>query len=335
LRILPYIVWFGGFGLLIALVGYRGFPEVAGALRFAGWSLTWVVLFHILPVAADALCWWYLFRPKERPSLGMLLWMRWVGEAVNDLLPVAQVGGAMVKARLLMQRGISGALAGSTVVVDLTLGVLSQVVYTLMGIGALVLMSYETRVVVAALIGVGISALMVLGFYLVQRKGMFGGMSRAMAHIGGDSDWVSLVGGGAILDQAIQKLYQRRSAIFIAGFWRLVGWVVGTGEVWLALRFLGSPVSLTAAFLLESLIRAVRSAAFFVPGALGIQEGGAMVLGTLVGVSPDVSLALALAKRVRELGCGLPGLLAWQMVEGRHLWRRKRADGSPSPEERD
>jgi len=334
LRIVSYLIWLAGFSLLIGLVGYRGFPEIAGVLAVAGWSLAWVVVFHVVPLVADTLCWWYLFKREERPRLGMLLWMRWIGEAVNDLLPVAQVGGPLVRARLMMQRGLSGALAGSTVVVDLTLGVLSQVVFTLMGIALLILHSYEPEVVVAGLIGAGISALMVFGFYVVQRKGLFGGMSRAVARIGGDRDWVTLVGGAETLDRAIQDLYQRRAAILVGGLWRLLGWIFGVGEVWLALYFLGSPVSLASAFFLESLIRAVRSAGFFVPGALGIQEGGSMLLGALVGVSPNVALALALAKRVRELGCGLPGLLAWQALEGKRFLGRQAGAGDPPPDQK-
>jgi hypothetical protein len=73
--------------------------------------------------------------------------------------------------------------------------------------------------------------------------------------------------------------------------------------------------------MLESLIQAVRSAAFFMPGALGVQEGGLILLGAVVGLGPEVALALSLIKRIRELAVGLPALLAWQMVEGRRLVR--------------
>jgi hypothetical protein len=55
----------------------------------------------------------------------------------------------------------------------------------------------------------------------------------------------------------------------------------------------------------------VRSGAFAVPGALGVQEGGFVLLGPLVGVSPETALALALVKRVRELAIGGGGLLVW------------------------
>ncbi|MDX6769446.1 MAG: TIGR00374 family protein, partial [Elusimicrobiota bacterium] len=65
---------------------------------------------------------------------------------------------------------------------------------------------------------------------------------------------------------------------------------------------------------LESLGQAVRAAAFAIPGALGVQEGGYLVLGGLLGIAPDTALALSLTKRFRELVLGLPGLLVWQLL---------------------
>lgn len=71
----------------------------------------------------------------------------------------------------------------------------------------------------------------------------------------------------------------------------------------------------------------MRSAAFAVPGGLGVQEGGFVVVSLLIGVPPEVSLALSLAKRVRELLVGVPALLAWQVAEGRLLLGRGRTAG--------
>ena len=45
-------------------------------------------------------------------------------------------------------------------------------------------------------------------------------------------------------------------------------------------------------------MHAVRGAAFAVPGALGAQEGGLIVLCAIFGVPPDAALALSLVKRI-------------------------------------
>ena len=86
--------------------------------------------------------------------------------------------------------------------------------------------------------------------------------------------------------------------------------------------------------MLESLILATRTAAFFVPGALGVQEGVLVLLGGMIGLGPEVALALSLVKRVRELVIGVPGLLAWQVAEGKNLLSRsaRRAAAARAPE---
>jgi len=70
---------------------------------------------------------------------------------------------------------------------------------------------------------------------------------------------------------------------------------------------------------LESLTLAVRHFAFFVPGGIGVQEAGLVLFGNLIGLPADLAVALSLAKRVREIGFGVPALLSWQWVEGRRL----------------
>lgn len=77
--------------------------------------------------------------------------------------------------------------------------------------------------------------------------------------------------------------------------------------------------SRASTLVIESLGQAIRSAAFFVPGAIGVQEGGFMAVGILFGLGPEVGLAVSLIKRIREVGLGVPALVAWQALEGRRL----------------
>ncbi len=81
--------------------------------------------------------------------------------------------------------------------------------------------------------------------------------------------------------------------------------------------------------MLNSLAVALRSAAFVVPGGLGVQEGGYVAVGALLGLPPDVMLAVSLATRLGELIEGLPGLLAWHFAEGGAYWCRRRQAGAP------
>jgi hypothetical protein len=77
------------------------------------------------------------------------------------------------------------------------------------------------------------------------------------------------------------------------------------------------------AFVIESLAMAARSAGFAVPGALGVQEGGLVLVGALYGIPADAAVALSMVKRAREVAIGVVGLVMWQVAEGRRALRRR------------
>jgi len=74
---------------------------------------------------------------------------------------------------------------------------------------------------------------------------------------------------------------------------------------------------------IESLLFAVRNAAFIVPVGLGVQEGAYALLGPLFGLPAEAALALSLIKRARDISIGVPLLLSWQFVEMRQPSRGK------------
>ena len=71
------------------------------------------------------------------------------------------------------------------------------------------------------------------------------------------------------------------------------------------------------AIVIEALIQAISSAAFVVPGALGVQEGGFLLIGAALGIDGTTALALAAARRLRDVIVFFPGLIAWQWAETR------------------
>jgi putative membrane protein len=321
---------FLGFLLVVFLIIHSGAAEVASAMLALGWWLVPITLYHLLPMYFDAASWRQLFPAANRPGRGSFLWMRWIRESVSTLLPVAGVGGDVVGARLAHQRGISGAQATASMVVDVTVGSATQLVFVLVGVGLLTAgKTHEAAATAWGLtIGVAIFAAAIALFVRIQHNSMFAiliGWANRLA----PKSWMSSFSGRAeTIDEAIVATYRRRSALSYSSLLRLVGWAIGTGEVWMATRVLGHPLSVIDSFILESLSTGVRGAAFMVPGALGAQEGGMVLFGALLGLPADLALAVSLTKRVRELALGLPGLAAWQWVEGRRLLARQ--DGKAS-----
>lgn len=325
MRQTAYIGLLAGLGCFTGLIAYHGIAEVAAALAAAGWGLVVVAAYHVVPMLINTMAWKRLLNHAgERATMGFLLRARWLSESINALLPVAQVGGDFVKARLAIRRGICAPVAGASVMVDFTLSVFAQVVFTLLGLALLLGLSDHGELVAATLLGAAVVGALVGTFYLVQRKGMFVALGRLLEKAFEGRDWAALIGSAAAIDAAATAYYERRRLLLAAAGWRLLGWCSGTGEVWLAMHFLGAPVSLPEAFLLESLGQAIRAAAFVVPAALGVQEGGFLLLGSLLGLMPESALALSLCKRVRELLLGVPGLIVWQVSASRQVLAQKR-----------
>src|SRR4029434_6329170 len=117
-------------------------------------------------------------KAHPRRSFAAMLHARWIGESVNGLLPVLQVGGNVVKAQLVAARGIDAPTAGASVVVDVMLMVSTQVAFTLLGAALLLVVAGGGELLWCALIGAGTMGLLVVGFYVAQRRNMFGGLAR-------------------------------------------------------------------------------------------------------------------------------------------------------------
>ena len=290
-----------------------------------GWWLVPITIYHIVPMFFSALSWRQLLPLSSRPDVISVTWIRWIRESINSLLPVAGVGGDIASARLANLRGVPGTQAAASMVVDTTVGVITQLVFIVAGVTLLAVQPTEhaaLKVVWGLLVGVGMLVVAVAAFVLFQHKNMFA-KSAKLARGLLSGKWLSrFVGSASAMDEAVVLAYRSGSAFWRANVLRLVGWAAGAGDIWLVTLCLGQPLSMIDAFILESLCSGVRAAAFMVPGALGVQEGGLVLFGALFGLPAEIGLAISLSKRVRELALGLPGLFVWYWVEGHYLLRR-------------
>jgi putative membrane protein len=291
-------------------------PAIMATLARAGWGLIPVALFHLLPLLLDAMAIRVLFeQAASRSPFRDSLLARWVGESANSLLPAGQIGGPVLMARHLAQRGLRMKDAAATITVSTTLQTCAQIVFALMGL--IILQTSHLSplgLLPSALMASAILTVPVVGFYLIQRRGLFSKLMRALRRLSSNRDWSRWVTQAQAIDLAVEGTYRRNGAVTASLLLSLIGWIVGTGEVFLITLFLGMPVSWRDALLLESLGQAIRGAAFAIPGALGVQEGGYLLLAPLAGLPLDAALALSLAKRARELLLGLPGLLYWRVA---------------------
>jgi putative membrane protein len=332
-RHLPHLLLLAGIGLLIAVLIDHGLPEILDGVARAGWvGVAAVTAFHLVPLVVDAFAWRVLVTAPDRLAVLTAIRLRWISEAVNSLLPTASVGGDFVRARLATFAGLRPAVAGASVIGDVTLGLITQLVFSLLGLMLLLRVEDANRaLIMAVVIGLGTFVVLTGVLLLVLRRGIFSALARRIASFSGAGRWQSLLGGAVALDSAIAALYAQRRVILVSSVWRTIGWIVGAGEIWLGLYFLGHPIPVGEAVLVESLVQAIRTAAFAIPAGIGAQELGFVVVAGAIGVPSPVALALAIIKRARELLLGVSGLLAWQIQEAVRLRQGAKAERATPP----
>jgi putative membrane protein len=280
-------------------------------LQTAGWAaVATVAVFHTVPMALCGFAWASLLPARGFSSWSTFVLARWVRDGVNQMLPFMPLGGEVIGARMLAVRGVSGSTAAALTVVDITAEVLSQAIFSLIGVGLWLSERPAGEIMGPAGIGIALCIPMLGGLLLAQKLGLVR-LMEGLAHKVMPDAWRS-PGIAAPVHDGIIAIYAHRRRFAIATLFHLSGWIVACGEAWLALHFIGHPISFGDAIAMESVIYAVRSAAFLVPAGLGVQEGAYVLVAASFGLPTEAALAVSLLKRGRELILGLPALLAWQ-----------------------
>ncbi len=306
----------------IALVGglliHFGAGAVWHSLLAVGWAgFAAICLIQTVLIAVMGIAWWALL-PATRPWPA--IWARLVRDSVSEVLPLSQVGGYVAGARAIVVAGVCGSAAAASTIVDVTLEFLAQIAYTAIALSWLLHLDPGARVAAPVAAGLAIGAALAAGFVFAQRRG-FSLLDRFAGALG--QGWAERTAAGAsALHSAIAEIYARPARLGASLALHLICWLASAAEIWLALRFIGVPLDFGAVLVIESLVYAIRSVAFAVPNAVGVQEGAYVLLGASFGLTPETALALSLLKRGRDLAIGLPALAAWQLAEAGRVWRR-------------
>ncbi|WP_428491246.1 lysylphosphatidylglycerol synthase domain-containing protein [Rhodopila sp.] len=304
-----------GLGLSAWLLQSYGLARILALLANAGWAgMISVIAIHLPQIVASALAWRGIAEQAPRPTLRTFLVLRWIREGVNNLLPVAQIGGEFVAARLLQRHGMKLAPAIAATVADLTMEMLTQIAFTLLGLVLLLQTVADSGIAGYVITGLTLAATLAAGFLAAQWFGLASVIETALLRLGRALGWAGTANVEGLHD-ALIACYRSPGRVAQAALWHMISWLLGGVEVCLALHFLGHDVGIVPGLIIESLGQALKAAGFAVPGALGIQEGGYIIIGQLFGLSPEMAIALSLMKRLREVALGVPALLAWPHAE--------------------
>lgn len=318
-----------GLAILTVLIVWQGYDLLLDIFQQAGHVVLWLPVFYVLPMACALWSWQWLFAKGQEPALTFLIYATWINFSINWLLPVGQVGGEIARVRMMIKRHFQASVAIATVIGDQTLQVVTQAVYALLGFVLFVYAQLNANTTTGA-VDRRLFAMVFLGFvlfgvaggglYWLQHAGLFNLLVRVARKFPFFNPNAPVEDQAARLDAALKAMYGRGDRLTIATLWRFAFRVTAAGETWLAFQFLDYPISWVDALILESIGQAIRSAAFVIPGGLGAQEGGFVLVGAALGIPTDIALASSLSKRLRELCLGVPGLILWQVREGKREW---------------
>lgn len=307
-----------GLAVAAGTVGTVGLREVLAAMgsigvigmaAFVAWS---VGVLGLLGMA------WLAVAPGEAiDHLPRFVWARTTREAATDILPFSQLGGLVVGARTLAAAGVPQPVLYASMIADMTTEMAAQLIFTLGGVAMLLLVlthaPMQHGLVPLALGGVAAMLGLMLAFVLAQ-----GPVLRLAGKLG-----ARILPGSVAMTEAIRThldaVYRRPRRVITAFLCNLAAWAASAGGAWIALRFMGSTTPLWAVLMIEALIFTLRSVAFAIPGAIGVQEAAYVLIGPLVGMPPATALALSLLKRARDLLIGVPALIVWQAGEARQV----------------
>jgi putative membrane protein len=317
MRYIAPISAFVGLALLTVLTAYFGFASVFDAVLASKWGSALVIVARAAVLAATGVCWWLLITPLPR-GVCAVVGVRFVRDAINTLFPFAVVGGDIIGARLLALFGIATSMAIASVLIDIFLQVVCVLIFVLAGVGIVLDLAgaHQLSPMTFVLLAVALPA--VSGFYLALNFGAFEPVVRWLVAFGEKRRW-PVFNHVVDLGDRLQQIWRNHRGLSLSFFIHLVAVFAGASEVWIALLFMGHPVTLAQAVAIEGLGQGSRAAAFILPGGLGVQDGTLIAVCAIFGVPAEIALAMALIKRVPDLVLGIPSLVAWQLLEGRRL----------------
>lgn len=309
----------GGLGLFIWLLADVDLKAVGRELAALGpLGITAILIVFAVGFAADVVSWLLMFRSLAFTWLWTwrLTLVHLVGEALNVVTPFGSLGGEPFKGLLLKRHyDVSYREGAASLLLMQTVNSLAMVPFVL--IGAIITVQrdllpapVETAVMAAAMV---IMVFMLVVYALLHLRAL-----AALERWLGNSRWAGHLGRALVALRDIEEhLFHFVRATpgrsMASLFFSFATWFAGAVEMYLIFLFLGHPISLTDAWMVEGAIVLVRAGTFFIPGHLGVQDGAIALLGQALGGSAELGLAVALLRRGRELvwtAAGL-GVGAW------------------------
>lgn len=293
-------------------MGEVGWENIfAYILRFR-WRIIFILIFPLSWYGIQSFAWWRVLADDGvRVSLVHVFLAKISGEAINTITPVGFLGGDPYRVYVL-QKKISTKYSASSVVVDRTMHVLAVFLLLLTSLCAAYFYLPLPRLwQIFFPVFTGAMFLAFVALVVFQKKGMFRFITRVLKklHIKRQK-LLEVEHKIEDLDKQVSLFYQKHKGHFFEiMFLQYVGRFLGVVEIFLIVTLLGLKISFTACLFMASLTILINLVFVFIPGSLGVMEGGYGALFYLMKLNPVEGVAIQIVRRLRTFFWIFLGLL--------------------------
>jgi len=307
-----------GVALFAWTVWAAGPTQIWQRLSALGWLALLVPVPQLVAYVPDTLGWKFSFAARaDVLRFSTLYGVRLAGEGFNHVTPSGYVGGEAVKAYLVTRRGVDGSDATASVVVAKTLMSVAEILFILTGtILALPRIPSASLQWLAVLAVVLLGGTTIAGLFWLQHRGLFCGLLGVLRRLRIRIRALEVREPELRkIDREIVRFYRDETRRFAASVaFHFAGWILGAAEVFFLSWWIGTPVGVGEAIAIDALAHVVKGLTLFIPGSIGFQEGGIVVLFAFFGFPADAGVGFGLLRRAREIFCSALGfgLVWWQ-----------------------
>ncbi len=289
-------------------------PESIKLILDAKYKIFYLIIAHFPTLYFDSLA-WVVLMTKNKLSIKKAFIITWVSQTSGKFIPSGNITGEFVRFYLARRSGQKFSDASSTVLMDLFIATFSLFVIGLMVL-TFVIFSFKSNFIFNQF------QYLILAFFLISLGSLFFFMiirKRLISKFLVTTKKFEFLNKKKILnllrlDISLNKLSYRKGRLLSAVSLRLIGWIAGAFEIYIFFWVIGVDVKVTDVIIMESVTAIIRSAVFFIPSAIGIQELAFVIVGEFVGYSSIVSFSVAIGRRLREVLIGIPAIITWIFI---------------------
>ncbi len=317
-------IFSAGLALLFYVLYKIGFYTLYDTVSRIGWGFLLIIFLNGARHFLRAWCIYLAVPPAQRTfRYRDAVAVRLGGEAVGFLTVSGPFIGDAAKAALL-KKHIPLSQGGAAIIIDDFLYYASVIMLILGGVITISLVYSNSVTMKYVLAGVAICALFAfLGMFLMvwfRIKPLTVSIKQLSKRnlvpnfIFKRKDWINE------LENNIYQMYlHRRKTFFIVFGLILSAHILSIVEVYTALYLLGFTATFTDSYIIEALTKVINFAFSFVPGGIGVYEGGNGLILKSLGFTTAVGVALAFVRRGSIIFWTFLGLivLLWRSFSGR------------------